>query len=217
MVQKTNKNVLDTLTYSGLTYYQFIYYLLTTYTLRNRHIILIVVVLALVLLLVCAATFCCSYWRTIPPQTIEYSIDPSIRGIERELLANATKRATVIWSELNPGLNFVIADKSDVLQITISEPWYTLTVTGFAECPLWDTDTTSCIIYVRPYLIQENTVDWSPNHRINVLAHEMGHVLGLAHHPDSSEDHLMGTVEWNPTPTSTDTKGYVVPAPLPLP
>ena len=186
--------------------------------LRNRHIALIVVVLALVLLLlVCVASIFYSHWRTIPLQTIEYSIDPRIQGIERELLVNATKQATVMWSESNPGLNFVMTDKSDVLQITISGPWYAIIVTGFAECPLWDTDTTSCIIYVQPHLIQENTVNLSPNYRINVLAHEMGHVLGLAHHPSSLEDHLMGTLELNPEQTSTDTEGYVVPDPLPLP
>ena len=196
--------------------------------LRNRRIALIVVVLALVLLVAAAvyvASIFYSHLRTIPLQTIEYSIDPRIQGIERELLVNATKQATVMWSESNPGLNFVMTDKSDVLQITISGPCYTITVTGFAECPLWDTDTTSCIIYVQPYLIQENTVNLSPNYRINVLAHEMGHVLGLAHHPGNFEDHLMGTpedhltdtLELNLEQTSTDTEGYVVPVLLPLP
>ena len=194
--------------------------------LRNRRIALIVIVLALPLLLVAVyvASIFCSHLRTISVQTIEYSIDPRIQGIERELLANATKQATVMWSESNPGLNFVMTDKPDVLQITISEPWYSLIAIGFAECPLWDTDTTSCIIYVQSYLI-ENTVNSSPNYRINILAHEMGHVLGLAHHPGNFEDHLMGTpenhlvgtLELNLEQTSTDTEGYVVPVPLPLP
>ena len=186
--------------------------------LRNRRIALIVVVLALVLLVAAVAVYVASIFyshlRTIPLQTIEYSIDPRIQGIERELLVNATKQATVMWSESNSGLHFVMTDKSDVLQITISGPWYTRAFTGFAECPLWDTDTTSCIIYVQPYLIQENTVNSSPNYRINILAHEMGHVLGLAHHPGNFEDHLMGTLEdhlmgtleLNLEQTSTDTE-----------
>ena len=163
--------------------------------------------------------------RDVSPQTIEYAIDQSAQGTERELLMKAVKQATAMWSDQNPGLEFMLTDKQDVLQIRASMPAYvdavvyvtmSLHADGFTECPIWDTDTTACIVYIHPYLLHASTIDLSPAPRINTIAHEFGHVLGLSHFPDSNTNHLMGTPSGDSTGTSTDTKGYVVLEPIPL-
>ena len=161
--------------------------------------------------------------RTISPQAIEYSIDSSVRGIERDLLLNAARQATAMWAGQNPGLSFTMTDRPDVLQITASMPWrvYFLTkVTGYTidghtKCPLWDTDTTGCVIHINPDLIDGSMADVHPGRRANIIAHELGHVLGLPHYPDSRSNHLMGSSGLCRMFASKNTKGYVVPTPLP--
>ena len=164
-----------------------------------------------------------AFLRDVPPQSIEYAIDPIVKGIERELLVNATMQAAAMWAERNPGLSFTMTDKPDVLQLTTLVPWYVEIIVeavdggivhGFAECPIWDTDTTECTVYLHPYLIRESTVDLPPEERANVLAHELGHVLGLSHYPDSRTNHLMGSSAPGQIFESDDTKEYVVPEPL---
>ena len=166
--------------------------------------------MGLVFFLLCVS----SNLRDVPLQTIEYAIDPSIQGTERELLMEAAKQATAMWSDRNPKLEFVLTNKQDVLQIRTNVPW----LSGFAKCPIWDTDTTNCIVYVQQVYLDPNFANqWSETQLVNTLAHELGHVLGLSHYSDTKEDHLMSTPKWNPAWTSNDTKGYVVPVPIPLP
>ena len=180
---------------------------------------LAVVAVALTLILTPAA-----HLRNISPQTIEYAIHPSVQGTDRELLTNATKQAAAMWSDLNPGLEFVLTDKQNVLQIKAHIPAHVDMLVnalksgptnGYAECRIWDTDATTCTVYIHPYFLSADTIDLSPAPRINTVAHELGHVLGLSHYPDTLMNHLMGTPTENPAGTSTDAKGYVVPDPLP--
>ena len=176
--------------------------------------------MGLLFLLLCVS----STLRDVSPQTIEYAIDTSVQGAERELLAEATKQATAMWSDQNPGLEFVWTDKQNVLQIRTNVPWFAGLVTygfanGFAKCPIWDTDTTDCVVYVHQDLLDTDLGKYRSLEvqLVNTLAHELGHVLGLSHYPDTMSNHLMGTTKINPARTSTDTKGYIVPAPIPLP
>ena len=167
-----------------------------------------------------------AHWRDVSPQTIEYTIHPSVQGTDRELLTNATKQAAAMWSDLNPGLEFVLTNKQNVLQIKAHIPAHvdmfvnaleSGPTNGYAECPIWDTDATTCIVYIHPYFLNADTIDLSPAPRINTVAHELGHVLGLSHYPDTLTNHLMGTPTGNPAGTSADTKGYIVPERIPLP
>ena len=161
--------------------------------------------------------------RTIPPQAIKYTIDSSIRGTERDLLSDAVRRATAMWAEQNPGLSFTMTDRPGVLRIKASLPWFVRalnilqypTIYGLAKCPLWDTDTTRCAIHVNPALVTGSATDVNPGRRTNVIAHELGHVLGLPHYPASASKHLMGSRGFGLMCASKNMKGYVVPEPLP--
>lgn len=158
--------------------------------------------------------------RDISPQTVEYVIDPSIQGTEMELLIEATKMATAMWSDRNSGLEFVLTDKQDVLQIQAHVPWFAGLVSGgftngFTKCPIWDMDTTNCVVYIHQDLLDDDLDKYqSPKEqRVSTIAHEFGHVLGLNHYPSNSTNHLMGTPNESAIWVSTDTKGYVVPEP----
>ena len=161
--------------------------------------------------------------RDIPPQTIEYYVDSSMRGIERELLVDAATRAAAMWAGENPGLDFVMTDGPDALRITTHVPWYVDffvyqvaedPAIGFAACPIWDANASHCTVYVNPFLTHEDTAGLPPETRANIVAHEIGHVLGLSHYPDSMANHLMGSSHLGRILESYDTKGYVVPEPL---
>ena len=180
--------------------------------------------LAFMSILLLTLLFCASApYRDVSSQTIEYAIDPSIQGTERELLTEAFGQATAMWSGQNSELKFILTDKQDVLQIQTNVPWFAKlaggTIDGFTKCPIWDTNTTDCVVYLHQDLLDLDLGKYrSPKIQLtNTLAHELGHVVGLSHYPDIPANHLMGTPEWNPAWTSTDSKGYVVPTPIPLP
>ena len=186
-------------------------------------IALIIPALTFMSILLLTFPFCASApYRDVSPQTIEYAIDPSIQGIERAVLMGAVNQATAMWMEQNSELKFVLTDKRNVLQIQTGVPWFAQlaggTTDGFTKCPIWDTDATNCVVYLHQDLLDPDLGKYmSPKIQLtNTLAHELGHVVGLGHYPDIRANHLMGTPEWNPSWTSTDTKGYVVPEPIPL-
>ena len=185
--------------------------------------VVIITVVVAVLIISLSFLFCGSApYRDVSPQTIEYTIDPSIPEAEKEILMEAAIQATAMWSGQNSNLTFVLTDKQDVLQIQTGVPWFAKLgekdPKGLAKCPIWDTDATNCIVYVwQDYLNPTFAYPKFKIQLVNTLAHEFGHVLGLGHYSGTEKNHLMSNFKSNPTGTPYDTKGYVVPAKIPLP
>ena len=120
---------------------------------------------------------------------------------------NATHAAFQSWSDLNPELRFVWAERDPTVYIHWAEyhPGYL----GVAWC-LWCIGF-DAVMEVVPYGYdcKGTRIYYTPESIQDTVAHELGHLLGLAHHTDP--DHLMyGNDTHAQDPFAT--LGYNIPA-----
>ncbi len=112
------------------------------------------------------------------------------------------------WTALNPGLLLAEAEENPVIEIRWIEydggtvGWACFDCIGddaFIEVVIHETDCNG------------DPVLYGPNSIRNTIAHEFGHNIGLEHHPNWT--HLMAGGDFVQDPF--DTRGYVIPEPLP--
>ncbi len=141
-------------------------------------------------------------------QIIYYSFEdvPSIP--DKQIPANALKKAIASWEAINPGLEFIQSENSNIeirWQVYASS-----THTGVATC-------SSVLFGILSHCILDisvgvedcngNFIQDDENMVTNILMHEIGHALGLGH--TSETGHLLYSTQ-SPQ-ISFDTKGYAIP------
>ena len=142
--------------------------------------------------------------RTVESQTITYTIW-GVDMKEQSLILTATKNAFVLWEMNNPELIFEEGDGGMTIVFTEYLPFKD----GLAVCPFWSNSENGCYILVSPDSCNQYTYPANKNCLTNVLAHEIGHVLGMMH--AATNDNLMSgpVYGWN-----FDDRGFNVPKPL---
>ena len=139
---------------------------------------------------------------------VYYSFEdvPSIP--DKQIPINALKKAIETWEAINPNLEFIQSENSNIeirWQVHASP-----THTGLATCSTVLFGILSyCVldISVGANDCNDNFVQDDENMVTNILMHEIGHALGLGH--SSETDHLMFSTE--SAQISFDTKGYAIP------
>ncbi len=139
---------------------------------------------------------------------VYYSFEdvPSIP--DKQIPINALKKAIETWEAINPNLEFIQSENSNI-EIRW-QVYATSTHTGLATCSTVLFGILShCIldISVGANDCNDNFVQDDENMVANILMHEIGHTLGLGH--TSETGHLMFSTE-SPQ-IDFDTKGYVIP------
>jgi len=139
---------------------------------------------------------------------VYYSFEdvPSIP--DKQIPINALKKAIETWEAINPNLEFIQSENSNI-EIRW-QVYATSTHTGLATCSTVLFGILShCIldISVGANDCNDNFVQDDENMVANILMHEIGHTLGLGH--TSETGHLMFSTE-SPQ-IDFDTKGYTIP------
>jgi hypothetical protein len=139
---------------------------------------------------------------------VYYSFEDIPSLPDRQIPINALKKAIESWEAINPNLEFIQSQNSnmDIRWQVYASP----THTGLATC-------NSVLFGILSHCVLEisvgaddcngNFVQNDENMVTNILMHEIGHTLGLGH--TSETDHLMFSTE-SPQ-ISFDTQGYAVP------
>lgn len=139
---------------------------------------------------------------------VYYSFEdvPSIP--DKQIPINALKKAIETWEAINPNLEFIQSENSNI-EIRW-QVYATSTHTGLATCSTVLFGILShCVldISVGANDCNDNFVQDDENMVANILMHEIGHTLGLGH--TSETGHLMFSTE-SPQ-IDFDTKGYAIP------
>ena len=125
-----------------------------------------------------------------------------------QIPVDALKKAIDTWETLNPNLEFIQSENSNI-EIKWQK-YSSVNHTGLATCnSVLFGILTHCVleISVGAEDCNSNFVQNDENMVTNILMHEIGHALGLGH--SSEKNHLMYSTE---SPQITfDTKGYVLP------
>jgi len=139
---------------------------------------------------------------------VYYSFEdvPSIP--DKQIPINALKKAIETWEAINPNLEFIQSENSNI-EIRW-QVYATSTHTGLATCSTVLFGILShCVldISVGANDCNSNFVQDDENMVANILMHEIGHTLGLGH--TSETDHLMFSTE-SPQ-IDFETNGYAIP------
>lgn len=141
-------------------------------------------------------------------QIIYYSFEDVPDIPNKQIPADALKKAIDTWEKLNPNLDFIQSENSNI-EIKWQK-YASVNHTGLATCNgVLFGMLTHCVleISVGAEDCNSNFVQNDEDMVTNILMHEIGHALGLGH--SSEKNHLMYSTE---SPQITfDTKGYVLP------
>jgi len=139
---------------------------------------------------------------------VYYSFEDTPSLPDKQIPVNGLKKAIETWEAINPNLEFIQSENSNIeirWQVHASP-----THTGLATCSTVLFGVLShCVldISVGANDCNGNFVQDDENMVANILMHEIGHTLGLGH--TSETGHLMFSTE-SPQ-ISFDTKGYAIP------
>ncbi|MBL7018498.1 MAG: matrixin family metalloprotease [Nitrosopumilus sp.] len=141
-------------------------------------------------------------------QIIYYSFEDVPDIPNEQIPVDALKKAIDTWETLNPNLEFIQSENSNI-EIKWQK-YSSVNHTGLATCnSVLFGILTHCVleISVGAEDCNSNFVQNDENMVTNILMHEIGHALRLGH--SSEKNHLMYSTE---SPQITfDTKGYVLP------
>ncbi len=139
---------------------------------------------------------------------VYYSFEDAPSLPDKQIPINALKKAIETWEAINPNLEFIQSENSNIeirWQVHASP-----THTGLATCSTVLFGILShCVLDISVGVndCNDNFIQDDQNMVANILMHEIGHSLGLGH--TSETGNLMYSTE---SPQITfDTKGYVVP------
>jgi hypothetical protein len=141
-------------------------------------------------------------------QIIYYSFEDVPNIPNEQIPVDALKKAIDTWEKLNPNLEFIQSENSNI-EIKWQK-YSSVNLTGLATCnSVLFGILTHCVleISVGAEDCNSNFVQNDENMVTNILMHEIGHALGMGH--SSEKNHLMYSTE---SPQITfDNKGYVLP------
>ena len=137
--------------------------------------------------------------RTVEPQMMHYNIIlDNLDESEQDMVLEAASMAFASWEKDNPGL--VFEEDNGGMTIIIMYWFPDFLANAVSICPFLGNSENWCCILVSPNIVLDHLDRHGNKNSIaNLLAHEIGHVLGFMH--TSTQGHLMhgplgSTFDW---------------------